>query len=200
MPLAPFVTDPSRPNVWLCWANSPALLPGQALDPPCSACPALVSVGWDPQGHTVLIDLERAGVLNLTGDPACTRHLFQALATELAARLFSSYVPVSLVGQTAAELTTAFDAIHVTTADTAAAQLREHAAWQRTILDEIGADSPRACSNWTTPSSRTRSRRSLSGTEPAACRRTERARHPAARPTRAHGPAAPRGVPDGHGW
>ncbi|MFD7167380.1 hypothetical protein [Streptomyces violascens] len=155
MPLAPFVTDPSRPNVWLCCANSPALLPGQALDPPCSAYPALVSVGWDPQGHTVLIDLERVGVLNLTGDPAGTRHLCKALATELAARLFSSYVPVSLVGQTAAELTAVFDAIHVTTAETAAAQLREHAAWQRTILDEIGADSPRACSNWMTPSSRT---------------------------------------------
>ncbi|MFI6055453.1 hypothetical protein ACIBCO_35875 [Streptomyces violascens] len=144
VPVAPFATDPSRPNVWVCWADSPALLPGQALAPPCEAYPALVSVGWDQQGHTVLIDLERAGVLNLTGDPDCTRHLFQALATELAATLFSLHLPVSLVGQTAAELTTVLEDINITTANTAATGLRKHAAWQRTILYEIGADSPRA--------------------------------------------------------
>ncbi|GAA2417798.1 hypothetical protein ACFPFX_04605 [Streptomyces mauvecolor] len=153
-PVAPFTTDPSRPHVWVCWADSPALRPGDRLDPPCSPYPALVSVGWDQQGRTVLIDLEQVGVLNLTGDLDCARRLAQAIATELAAALFTLYLPVALVGQACAELTTVLDDIHVTTADVAVAELRSRGADLRSLLHILEADSPRAArphddgSNW----------------------------------------------------
>lgn len=60
--------------------------------------PSLVSVGYRDNGEHWLIDLERAGVLRLTGDATRCRNLMRFIAAELSHNTWSDHLQVTVVG------------------------------------------------------------------------------------------------------
>jgi nucleoid-associated protein YgaU len=60
--------------------------------------PTLAAVGSDSQGYSWLLDLERAGAIALTGDPARCLDLARFLAAELAVNTWSDHLSVTMVG------------------------------------------------------------------------------------------------------
>ncbi|MEV6928468.1 peptidoglycan-binding protein [Dactylosporangium sp. NPDC051485] len=76
-------------------------LPGDASLPECDGqlapLPALVAVGSRPGMH-LLLDLERLGLLAITGDPATSGNLLRYLAAELALNSWSDHVDVHIAG------------------------------------------------------------------------------------------------------
>jgi hypothetical protein len=60
--------------------------------------PTLAAVGSDAQGYSWLLDLERAGAIALTGDPARCLDLARFLAAELSVNTWSDHLSVTLVG------------------------------------------------------------------------------------------------------
>lgn len=94
--VSPFTTE-SGTLTWTCPTNSPELLGEGELDEVEDPYPALLSLGWDPAGQLVLVNLEHVGHLHLSG-PA---HIAvqRALALELSTSEFAHHLDVSLAGQ-----------------------------------------------------------------------------------------------------
>ncbi|MFI0742345.1 LysM peptidoglycan-binding domain-containing protein [Streptomyces sp. NPDC021100] len=144
-PIKPFTATAGRRDLWTCSASSPHLADTETLKAADAPYPALVSIGWDPQGHLVLVDLEAIGVLHLAGDPEAARHVLQAIAVELATTSLPGHLEITALGDTAPGLETAVPE-RVARNDLAAAtaELTAHATDQRRTLQAISADTLRA--------------------------------------------------------
>ncbi|PVC82015.1 LysM peptidoglycan-binding domain-containing protein [Streptomyces sp. CS014] len=99
-PVPPFTAAPDSLQRWTCPTATGDLLPETETNDVDAPYPALVSLGWDPDGRLVLVDLEHIGHLHLTG-PARDRVL-RTLALELATSEFTHHADVGLVGEEAA--------------------------------------------------------------------------------------------------
>lgn len=99
-PVPPFTAAPDSLQRWICPTAARDLLPETETNDVDAPYPALVSLGWDPDGRLVLVDLEHIGHLHLTG-PARDRVL-RTLALELATSEFTHHADVGLVGEEAA--------------------------------------------------------------------------------------------------
>ncbi|WP_327009757.1 LysM peptidoglycan-binding domain-containing protein [Dactylosporangium sp. NBC_01737] len=96
------LTSPNAdaPHPWisdgLSWSLS-----GDAPLPDCDGqlapLPVLVAVGSRPGMH-LLLDLERLGLVTITGDPAASGNLLRYLAAELALNSWSDHVDVHIAG------------------------------------------------------------------------------------------------------
>lgn len=94
-PVAPFYADPQRPTVWICPLGAQvASPPGRAPAP----YPALVSLGFDDDDDTVLVDLEATGGISLLAPEAESVSVLRAMAVELATGMAAEQVEVTLVG------------------------------------------------------------------------------------------------------
>ncbi|MEU1813195.1 LysM peptidoglycan-binding domain-containing protein [Micromonospora aurantiaca (nom. illeg.)] len=137
-PPPPFVAE--GPNSWV--------LPS-AVDLPdhegsLAPLPALCTVGSADAGQHLLLDLERTGMLTITGDPHRSLDLIRYIAAELAHNVWSDDVRVTLAGfdpdqaQMLADLNP--ERITVAAAAPAAiAQVRRRVAELRAALDHAGA-------------------------------------------------------------
>ncbi|MFB8124386.1 hypothetical protein ACFVG1_31270 [Streptomyces bacillaris] len=96
-PVPPFTAAPDNLQRWICPTTTRDLLPETETNNVDAPYPALVSLGWDPDGRLVLVDLEHIGHLHLTG-PARDRVL-RTLALELATSEFTQHIDVGLVGE-----------------------------------------------------------------------------------------------------
>ncbi|MFE6986544.1 hypothetical protein [Streptomyces griseus] len=99
-PVPPLTAAPDSLQRWTCPTATRDLLPEAETNDVDAPYPALVSLGWDPDGRLVLVDLEHIGHLHLTG-PARDRVL-RTLALELATSEFTHHADVGLVGEEAA--------------------------------------------------------------------------------------------------
>ncbi|WP_194907204.1 LysM peptidoglycan-binding domain-containing protein [Catenulispora rubra] len=94
-PVAPFYADPQRPGVWICPLGAQVgSHPGHAPAP----YPALVSLGFDGEDDTVLVDLEATGGVSLLAPEAEAVSVLRAMAVELATGMAAEQVEVTLVG------------------------------------------------------------------------------------------------------
>ena len=143
--MKPFTAAAGRQDLWTCPASHPALADDEFRAQTQAPYPALVSLGWDDQGHLVLIDLEHVGVLQLTGDPALSRHALQAIAVELANTPLPGHLELSLLGDTAPGLEDAVPERAARTRELAAAadELALHTQDQRRALNALDTDSLR---------------------------------------------------------
>lgn len=94
--------DPPRPfsgsdGTWRLLLDAAALLPDDAADP--VAFPALVSLGAGADDETVLVDVERSGVLGVAAEhPELQHATIAAMAVELACASWAAEVTVIVVG------------------------------------------------------------------------------------------------------
>ncbi|MFC7830910.1 hypothetical protein [Streptomyces sp. NPDC057375] len=144
-PCAPFTAPADGQDLWTCTANHPDLADTDTLNGASAPYPALVSIGWDPQGRYILVDLERIGLLHLEGDADLARHVLQAIAVELATTPVAGHLEVTALGLTAPDLEKAVpERVARADTDAASAELTAHTEDQRNALTALGADSPRA--------------------------------------------------------
>ncbi|MCX4673640.1 LysM peptidoglycan-binding domain-containing protein [Streptomyces sp. NBC_01381] len=99
--VAPFDTEPGTLE-WSCPTASPEFLDPEEADAVEDPYPALLSLGWDPAGRFVLVNLDHVGHLHLTG-PARTA-VQRALALELSTSEFAHHLDLSLAGSAVREL------------------------------------------------------------------------------------------------
>lgn len=144
-PSAPFTAAAGRQDLWTCSAGHPQLADEDALDGVAAPYPALVSIGWDPQGHYVLVDLEHIGLLHLDGDADFARHVLQAIAVELANTPVAGHLEVTALDHSVPGLEHAVPerVARATDIDAATTELTAHAHDQRNALTALGARSPR---------------------------------------------------------
>lgn len=83
-PPAPFLPTVS-PTLWVLDTDGDILDSAQADDYP-APYPTLVTVGHDPDGGLILVDLEHVGVFAIDGTDAATAEILAAMAAELATR------------------------------------------------------------------------------------------------------------------
>ncbi len=96
-PPAPWTADDS--GLWWSISTEQELLVTQAnASDYLAPLPTLAAIGSDDQGYCWLLDLERAGVISLTGDPARCLDLARFLAAELAVNTWSDHMRVTMVG------------------------------------------------------------------------------------------------------
>ncbi|WP_157241275.1 peptidoglycan-binding protein [Catenuloplanes japonicus] len=98
-PPSPFATDPADTR-WLLDAE--AVLPAVNGDE-VALLPTLVTVASHPQGHHLLVDLERVGILAITGDPRQAADMLRYLAAELATSTWSDDTDIIVTGLTPAD-------------------------------------------------------------------------------------------------
>ncbi|WP_316784358.1 LysM peptidoglycan-binding domain-containing protein [Streptomyces sasae] len=145
-PLGPFTATADHQDLWTCSANHPDLADTTALDAVAAPYPALVSIGWDLQGHYVLIDLEHVGLLHLGGDADFARHVLHAIAVELANTPVAGHLTLTALGHAVAGLETAVPERVRRAEDLtdATAELLAHATDQRAALTDLGVRTPHA--------------------------------------------------------
>ncbi|MFI5634678.1 LysM peptidoglycan-binding domain-containing protein [Streptomyces sp. NPDC051664] len=139
-PVPPFSANPEALQQWTCPAAATDVLPQADTDDVDPPYPALVSLGWDPDGRLILVDLEHIGHLHLTG-PAASR-VAQTLALELATSEFTHHLDLGVVGdglapglgQELPERVTLHPGL-----DTALSALRTHHSEQQRALEVLGA-------------------------------------------------------------
>ncbi|AJC61996.1 BTAD domain-containing putative transcriptional regulator [Streptomyces sp. 769] len=138
-PVPPFSAAPDALQRWTCPTRGGELLPQGQTDDVESPYPTLASLGWDEQGHLILLDLENAGHLHLTG--ADRHRVLRTLALELAASEFADHLTVCAVGQSAPGLREELPERVIEHADIASAlgALRAHHAEQQRALAVLGA-------------------------------------------------------------
>ncbi|MEJ8653656.1 LysM peptidoglycan-binding domain-containing protein [Streptomyces sp. MS1.AVA.3] len=138
-PVPPFTAAPDALQRWTCPTRGGELLPQEQTDDVESPYPTLASLGWDEQGHLILLDLENAGHLHLTGSD---RHrVLRTLALELAASEFADHLTVSAIGPSAPGLREELPERVIEHADVvgARAALRAHHTEQQRALAVMGA-------------------------------------------------------------
>jgi hypothetical protein len=137
---------PHAPAPWID-GGSQWMLPASAeltdVDGGVAPLPTLVTVGSRPGRH-LLLDLERAGSLSLSGDALQARSLLRYLASELACNNWSDDVEVTLAGfdPDEAELLAALNPDRVRAVSTvgqAVTQLRRRVATATSTLRHVGA-------------------------------------------------------------
>ncbi|MGW4788597.1 LysM peptidoglycan-binding domain-containing protein, partial [Streptomyces sp. NPDC004230] len=145
-PCTPFTAAPDRQDLWTCSANHLELVDDTVQYDVGAPYPALVSIGWDPHGNYVLVDLEHIGILHLDGNPDFARHILQAIAVEFANTPVAGHLEVTALGQTLPCLETAVPERVARAQDIhdATAEIVAHADDQRRALSTLGVDSPRA--------------------------------------------------------
>ncbi|WP_439681512.1 BTAD domain-containing putative transcriptional regulator [Embleya sp. MST-111070] len=97
-PLKPFVAVEGHPDRWWCPARGADLLDETQARDVVAPYPALVSIGQTESEEPVLIDLERIGLLRLTGDADDVRAVMLALAVELGSSRIADDLSVVLHG------------------------------------------------------------------------------------------------------
>lgn len=136
-PLAPFYADPRRPGVWICPLGAPVGSPPVHAPAPY---PALVSLGFDEDDDTVLVDLEATGGISLLAPEAESVSVLRAMAVELATGMAGEQVEVTLVGF-GAELPALFAPGTLTCGDSLAHAVEALARWSagvEAVLDRRG--------------------------------------------------------------
>ena len=88
--------DPEGPNRWTTDAHADG--DPQAPTETASPTPALVPIGVDTDGRTVLVDLETPVITTITGDPQAARRLLNSIATAAATSTWSDHTRVLHVG------------------------------------------------------------------------------------------------------
>ncbi|MFI7095452.1 LysM peptidoglycan-binding domain-containing protein [Streptomyces lydicus] len=138
-PVPPFTAAPDALQQWTCPTRGGELLPREQTDDVESPYPTLASLGWDEQGHLILLDLENAGHLHLTG--ADRHRVLRTLALELAASEFADHLTVSAIGQSAPGLHEEIPERVIEHADIASARaaIRAHHSEQQRALAVLGA-------------------------------------------------------------
>ncbi|WP_432003682.1 BTAD domain-containing putative transcriptional regulator [Streptomyces sioyaensis] len=138
-PVPPFTAAPDALQRWTCSTRGGDLLPQEQTDDVESPYPTLASLGWDQQGHLILLDLENAGHLHLTG--ADRHRVLRTLALELAASEFADHLTVSAIGPSAPGLREELPERVIEHADVAGARaaLRTHHTEQQRALAIMGA-------------------------------------------------------------
>ncbi|MGW6248039.1 LysM peptidoglycan-binding domain-containing protein [Streptomyces roseolus] len=94
-PLAPFTSEAS--GRWVLDRDQDLLDPDDALDVP-APYPGLVTLGTDPDGNHLLINLNVARVLLLDGTPTDVRDTARVLALEAATSTWSDHAEIITVG------------------------------------------------------------------------------------------------------
>ncbi|MGW9047332.1 LysM peptidoglycan-binding domain-containing protein [Streptomyces lydicus] len=138
-PVPPFTAAPDALQRWTCPTRGGDLLPQEKADDVEAPYPTLASLGWDEQGHLILLDLENAGHLHLTGPD---RHrVLRTLSLELAASEFADHLTVSAIGPSAPGLREELPERVIEHADFAGAlgALRVHHSEQQRALAVLGA-------------------------------------------------------------
>lgn len=136
-PLAPFYADPRRPGVWICPLGAPVGSPPTHAPAPY---PALVSLGFDEDDDTVLVDLEATGGISLLAPEAESVSVLRAMAVELATGMAGEQVEVTLVGF-GAELPALFAPGTLTYGDSLVQAVEALARWSagvEAVLDRRG--------------------------------------------------------------
>ncbi|GAA2330091.1 membrane protein [Streptomyces caniferus] len=138
-PVPPFTAAPDALQRWTCPTRGGDLLPQEQTDDVESPYPTLASLGWDQQGHLILLDLENAGHLHLTG--ADRHRVLRTLALELGASEFADHLTVSAIGPSAPGLREELPERVIEHADVAGARaaLRAHHTEQQRALAVMGA-------------------------------------------------------------
>ncbi|WP_326615689.1 LysM peptidoglycan-binding domain-containing protein [Streptomyces decoyicus] len=138
-PVPPFTAAPDALQRWTCPTRGGDLLAQEQTDDVESPYPTLASLGWDEQGHLILLDLENAGHLHLTG--ADRHRVMRTLALELAASEFADHLTVSAIGRSAPGLSEELPERVIEHADIAGARasLRAHHTEQQRALAVMGA-------------------------------------------------------------
>ncbi|WP_411138996.1 BTAD domain-containing putative transcriptional regulator [Streptomyces sp. C10] len=138
-PVPPFTAAPDALQRWTCSTRGGELLPQEQTDDVESPYPTLASLGWDQQGHLILLDLENAGHLHLTG--ADRHRVLRTLALELAASEFADHLTVSAIGPSAPGLREELPERVIEHTDVAGARaaLRTHHTEQQRALAIMGA-------------------------------------------------------------
>jgi hypothetical protein len=140
---------PHPPAPWigdhLSW-TLPATTELPDVDGQLAPLPTLVAVGSQPGTH-LLLDLERLGLLAITGDTARAGDLLRYFAAELALNSWSDYVEVTVAGFDADETSAliALSADRVDSAPNIAAaieRIRRRASQVVQSLDHLGASDP----------------------------------------------------------
>ncbi|MFI1436739.1 LysM peptidoglycan-binding domain-containing protein [Streptomyces lydicus] len=138
-PVPPFTAAPDALQRWTCPTRGGELLPQEQTDDVESPYPTLASLGWDEQGHLILLDLENAGHLHLTG---VDRHrVLRTLALELAASEFADHLTVSAISHSAPGLREELPERVIEHPDITGAlgAIRAHHAEQQRALAVMGA-------------------------------------------------------------
>lgn len=104
----PFAAEAGDEGLWRLVPDHPKLLPAEVARDVPAPYPALVSLGHSHSGALVLVDLETAGAMSLSGRPAAARAVLTAMAAELALAGWADHLQVGLVG-VAEELPAALD-------------------------------------------------------------------------------------------
>ena len=136
-PVAPFYADPRRPGVWICPLGAPVGSPPSHAPAPY---PALVSLGFDDDDDTVLVDLEATGGISLLAPEAEAVSVLRAMALELATGMAAEQVEVTLVGF-GAELPELFAPGTLTYGEDLAQAVEDLARWSagvEAVLDRRG--------------------------------------------------------------
>jgi nucleoid-associated protein YgaU/DNA-binding SARP family transcriptional activator len=109
-PIAPFYADAQRPGVWVCPLGAPLTAhatqgrrgqrgsEGRPEEEPQAPYPALVSLGFDADDDSVLVDLEATHGISLLAPAEESVGVLRAMAVELATGTWAEQVEVTLVG------------------------------------------------------------------------------------------------------
>ncbi|MEN3308889.1 MAG: hypothetical protein V7603_5091 [Micromonosporaceae bacterium] len=138
-PPAPWVGDQRN------W-SLPGDVPLPDVDGQLAPLPTLVAVGSRPGMH-LLVDLERLGLLTITGDPSRAGDLLRYFAAELACNTWSDHVEITVAGFDAAEtgelIALGGDRIDAAPSVAVAVErIRRRASQVVQSLDHLGAGDP----------------------------------------------------------
>ncbi|TYB48545.1 BTAD domain-containing putative transcriptional regulator [Actinomadura chibensis] len=136
-PVPPFVTG-STDRLWKLDRDSEALLDPDDLQDVPSPYPSLVTVGFDRAFTHVLIDLEAAGAVTLTGGDRHVHEVLSAFALEMAISPWADHIVITCVAF-GAELPRVFGTGRLRYAETVDEALRDFEARAREV-SEVLAD------------------------------------------------------------
>ncbi|WP_308129860.1 S1 family peptidase [Kitasatospora aureofaciens] len=134
--IAPFHSESSN-SVWHCPADQ-ALPPESGAHSSSDPYPALVHLGWAPDGTITFADLEQIGMIQLDGPINRARSILGCLAFELATRPIGDRP----IAHTTGFSTDAPSTPHASLEDALAAA-SAHAAEARSALQSLGVEHPR---------------------------------------------------------
>ncbi|MCZ4125764.1 LysM peptidoglycan-binding domain-containing protein [Streptomyces sp. H39-S7] len=143
-PVPPFVVADEDLRRWHCPADTTELLEPADTRTVDAPYPALVTLGGDAAGHTVLVDLECYGAVQITGPDRLP--VLRALAVELATSPYADHLDIAALGDAAfaglPALLPEWFAAPVDVASTLRAVAAHHTDQQQ-ALAAVGADSLR---------------------------------------------------------